>query len=226
MKRCLDLRPSAPISGRTSRLPSQKGAHCILDRDPDGSCTSSELTEGKTPAWPEQDRARATDPTVQFWGLTPLSNGSPRCPALLQKARWQRSSASPYRRHLEKQVLSNAFLCDPWRAITRGQMAVGHEQLRMVEWRALTHYPQVRERSAEERDEIVDLLCGQVQLADLEVDVLDVVLAKVAPAVVELHHLADRALPAVVKIRRGELQVPQARHLESTVSYRAFADRD
>ena len=132
---------------------------------------------------------------------------------------------APDFRDLEKQVSRNAFIGDPWSAAVRRGMAVRDEQLRVVERSALTHDPQVRQRTAEKRDEVVDLLWGQVQLADLEVDVLDVVLAEVAAAVVELHHLANRALPAVVKVRRGELEVAQAGHLEGAVSDRAFADR-
>jgi len=41
--------------------------------------------------------------------------------------------------------------------------------------------------------------------------------SQVAAAIVELHGLGDGALSAVVKVRRRQLEIPQARHLSVTV---------
>ena len=79
---------------------------------------------------------------------------------------------------------------------------------------------------AEKRGEVVDLLVGQIQPADLEVDIRGIVLAEIAAAIVELDDLADRALSTIVEVRRRQLQIAQTRHLERPVRQRALANED
>src|SRR4029453_6729369 len=101
-----------------------------------------------------------------------------------------RASAPSDRRDFEHDVGSHPLVRDAHTS-SLPAVAVRHEQLWMIEWRALLEHARVGQRSAQKCDEIVDLQRGQVQLADLEVDVEDVVLAEVAAAVVELHDLPD-----------------------------------
>lgn len=69
----------------------------------------------------------------------------------------------------------------------------------IIERRTLQNHAHVGQRTTEKRGEVVDPLVGQIQLADLEVDILDIVLAEIAAAIVELDDLADRVLSTVVK---------------------------
>ena len=94
-------------------------------------------------------------------------------------------------------------------------MSIGHEQLRGIERRSAIHHALIGE-SLEERDQIVEVLRRHVQLADLEVDELRVVLAEVATSVVEIHHLQQRRLTAVVEVGRSQFDIAQERRLEGS----------
>jgi hypothetical protein len=63
-------------------------------------------------------------------------------------------------------------------------VTVRHEQLWMIERAPLLEHTRVGQRPAGKRHEIIDSLRGQIQPADLDVDVVDVRLAEVAAAAV------------------------------------------
>src|SRR5262249_51483949 len=144
---------------------------------------------------------------------------------LLEEAGRQRTAVASDGRNLQEDVLRDAFARDA-RMAPLQRVAVGNEQLRVVERRALIPDARIGQRPAQKRDEIVDLLRSQIQFADLEVDVQGVVFAEVAAAIVELHDLADSALSAVVEVRRGQLEVAKVRYLERALGERPLADRD
>lgn len=135
---------------------------------------------------------------------------------LLQKTRRQRTAVSSDGRNFQEDVSGHAVGRDHW-PVALHAMAVRHEQLRMVERCTLTDDSQVGQRPAQERDQIINLVFGQIELANLEVDVEDVVLAEVAAAIVELDNLPDGALAPVMEVGRRQLEIAQARNLEGAL---------
>ena len=94
----------------------------------------------------------------------------------------------------------------------------------MIEWCTLLGHTRIGQRTTKKRDEIVDLLCGEIQLPDLEVNVSAHCVAEIATAIIELHHLANGALPTVVEIRCCQLEIAQTRYLEGAVGDRPFTN--
>src|SRR5262249_44389490 len=58
---------------------------------------------------------------------------------------------------------------------------------------------------------------GQTQNLNVRVKVVVVEGAKVAAAIVEVHHVQQREIAAIVEVRRGQLHVAQAGRLEGPV---------
>ncbi len=71
---------------------------------------------------------------------------------------------APDLRDLEKSILGDAFLRDS-RGAAVHDVTVWNEQLRVVEWSTLAYDPRVRQRTSQERDEVVDLVGRQLALA-------------------------------------------------------------
>ncbi len=104
-------------------------------------------------------------------------------------------------------------------------MAVGHQELRMIERRHVEADAVVSQR-LHEVHEIVDLGLGQTQRLDVGIDVCEILVEEIAAAVVELHHLTQRRRISVVEERRGEFHVAKTGCLEGTVDGNALAGRD
>jgi RNA polymerase sigma factor (TIGR02999 family) len=94
--------------------------------------------------------------------------------SLFQEPARQRTAVAPDLLDLQQDVARHALVIHARTAGGPHRMSVRHKQLRMIERCLLQRHAHVGQRTAEERDQIADLLLGQVQLADLEVDVLDV----------------------------------------------------
>src|SRR4051794_29001286 len=86
----------------------------------------------------------------------------------------------------------------------------------MVEWRRLPDRALIRKTIAEEVHEIGFLLHGQSERGDIRINQRNLIesIREVAAAVIELHHLLQRELSAVVEVRSRECDITQRRHLE------------
>jgi hypothetical protein len=93
-------------------------------------------------------------------------------------------------------------------------MSVRDEQLWVIEGRSLRANSLVSERYQEGYQVIFLLLC-QLQVPDVRVLVGTVV--EVAAAIVELNHLLQGQLPAVVEVGSSKFYVPQSRHLKTPI---------
>ena len=96
-------------------------------------------------------------------------------------------------------------------------MTAGCEQLRMVKRRCLIYRALISQGVAQEINQILLVLQGQAKDLDIRVHVLNFWnCIEVAAAVVELNHLLQCQLAAIVEIRSSQSDVAQLRRLEET----------
>src|SRR5439155_15382534 len=122
-------------------------------------------------------------------------------------------------RHLLEAVDRPAAAVGDDRAVRDGLLADRDEQLGVVEGRRLVLHPRVRQR-LHERDEGVLLGVREAERRELLRRV-----GEVTAAAVEVDHLAQGQLTAVVEVRRGQRDVAQARRLEEARDPGAHAAR-
>src|ERR671931_637026 len=118
-----------------------------------------------------------------------------------------------------------------WRhALVVARMTLRPEQLRVIEGRLILPHPLVGER-LEERHHRADLRRGQPDGADVRIQVGDVLVREVAAPVVELYHLPERGLAAVVEEWPAQLhaakpgRLERAVHIGPAITFRHCAER-
>ena len=88
----------------------------------------------------------------------------------------------------------------------RQRVTVWLRQFWMIKWRSFVTDTFIRQR-LHERNDRVNVRLRKVQREHLRGEVNKVRLMEVAAAIVELHHLPQRGLAAIVKVRSGQFDI-------------------